>query len=132
MNRRWSSRARNHATGIGWPAAGVLLASCAGALFGLAYTPPEKWGKLLDVPNGEPWRRYTVIFFRACGLLFTLTAIAFASGWAVAVVPYMPGLTWAQAVPAIPAAGLLSFAGQYVVPRSLAAAGRWLDNRGKT
>jgi hypothetical protein len=119
------------ATYLGIPV-GVLLAAFAGALFGLAYTPPEKWGALVSVPAGPALKRYGFIGLRACGMLFTLTSIAVVSAWSVATAPYLPLLSWAKGIPAIPAAGLLAFAGQHLIPRALNAAGRWMDNRGKT
>lgn len=109
----------------------VLLAAFAGALFGLAYTPPEKWGALVKVPEGPALKRYGWISLRACGMLFTLSGIAVVSAWAVATAPYLPMLSWAKGIPAIPAAGLLGFAGQHIIPRGLGAISRWMDARGK-
>lgn len=113
---------------LGIPA-GVLLAACAGALFGLAYTHPEAWGRLLSIPPGSRLYRIGWVILRASGLLTTLCAIALVSAWAVSVVPHVPMLTWSADVPPIPFAGLLAFAGQRVIPRALAAAERWLDRR---
>lgn len=110
---------------------GVLLAAYAGALFGLAYTPPEKWGALVKVPAGPALTRYGWISLRAMGMLFTLSGIAVVSAWAVATAPFFPLLKWAEGIPAIPAAGLLAFAGQHIIPRALSAMSRWVDNRGK-
>ncbi len=110
---------------------GVLLAAFAGALFGLAYTPPEKWGDLVKVPAGPAIKRYGWISLRACGMLFTLSGIAVVSAWSVATAPFLPLFAWTKGIPAIPAAGLLAFAGQHLIPRALNAMSRWIDGRGK-
>ena len=34
----------------------VLLAACAGALFGLAYTKPETWERIMKLPDERPSR----------------------------------------------------------------------------
>lgn len=105
---------------------GVLLAACAGALFGLAYTPPEAWGRLLAVPAATGWPRYGWIGLRAGGLVFTLLANALACSWAVAALPHLPGMAWAKGIPGMPAAGLLAFAGQHIIPKALDWLGRKL------
>lgn len=109
---------------------GVLMGACAGALFGLANTPPEKWGKLLKIPDGTPAKRYGWICLRAGGLVFTLAGIAFVAGWTATALPHFPLTTWTAPIPAIPLAGLLAYAGQHVFPRAISAATRWIDNRG--
>lgn len=114
---------------LGIPA-GVLLAACAGALFGLAYTQPEAWGRLLAIPPGSTLTRAGWIALRACGLLTTLCAIALSSAWSVSVLPHLPGFGWASDVPPVPFAGLLAFTGQRFIPKAIAAGERWLDSRG--
>ena len=113
---------------LGIPA-GVLLAAFAGALFGLAYTAPDAWGRLLVIPPGSPARRLGWLLLRAGGLLMTLCAIALASAWSVSVLPHFPMLTFLRDVPPIPFAGLGAFAGQRLIPRALAAGERWFDRR---
>jgi hypothetical protein len=111
---------------------GVLLASCAGALFGLAYTPPEQWGRLLAIPNGSRLKRYSWVALRAGGLLFTLAAIAFVCAWLAIGIPHVPGMSWAVGIGPKPMAGILAFAGQHFVPRLLNAGARGIDSiRGK-
>lgn len=113
---------------VGIPS-GVLLAACAGALFGLAYTKPEDWGRLVSIPAGTRMVRFGWVALRAFGLLFTLTTIAFVSGWAVSTMPHFPLFAWLAQVPPIPFAGLLAFSGQRIFPRALGAIERWLDRR---
>lgn len=105
----------------------VLLAAVAGALFGLAYTPPERWGTLLAIPKGSPWKRRTWVAIRAGGLVFTLTANAFACSWATQAAPHVPLLTFTAGIPAAALAGLLAFASQHIIPKVLQAAVRKLD-----
>lgn len=114
---------------LGIPA-GVLLAAFAGALFGLAYTQPESWGRLLTIPPGSRWARVGWVVFRAGGLLTTVAGIALLSGWSPQVIPHVPGFGWAKEIPPVPFAGFLAFTGQRFIPRGFAAVERWLDNRG--
>lgn len=114
---------------LGIPA-GVLLAAFAGALFGLAYTQPEAWGRLLSIPPGSRLARLGWIVLRAGGLLTTLAAIALVSGWSPSVLPHVPGFGWAKDIPQVPFAGFLAFTGQRFIPRAFSAGERWLDNRG--
>lgn len=107
----------------------VLLAAFAGAMFGLAYTRPEAWGTLLDIPPGSTAKRAGWLLLRTSGVAFTLSSIAIASAWAIAVAPHFPLLTWTGDVPPIPLAGLLAYGGQRLIPKALEAGGRWLDRR---
>lgn len=116
---------------LGIPIA-LLLAGCAGAMFGLAYTPPEKWGKLLAIPTGPKWKRICIIALRAGGLIFTLMGIVFVMGWSTLAAPHVPGFGWTAAIPQAAVCGLLSFAGQFWLPRAIDAGNRWLESRGKT
>lgn len=111
---------------------GVLMGACAGALFGLANTPPEKWGKLLTIPDAGRWERYGWIALRAGGLVFTLAGIALVAGWTTTALPHFPLTEWTGKIPPIPLAGLLAYGGQHFFPRAINAGSRWLDNRGKT
>lgn len=113
---------------LGIPAA-VLLAAFAGALFGLAYTAPDAWGRLLDIPAGTSATRLGWFLLRAGGLCVTLCAIALASAWSVSVLPYFPLLTFLRDVPEVPMAGITAFAGQRLIPHALSAGERWLDRR---
>lgn len=103
---------------LGVPA-GVLLAACAGALFGLAYTPPKLWQDLLAIPEGSAAKRATWVAVRSFSLAFTLAANAIASAWAVSAVPHVPGMGWTGGIPPVPAAGLLAFSAQHVIPHAL-------------
>lgn len=116
---------------LGIPA-GVLLAAFAGALFGLAYTAPDAWGRLLQIPEGSPAKRLGWIMLRAGGLCSTLCAIALAAAWSTAVLPHFPLLTFLASAPPMALAGLSAFAGQRLIPRALAAAERWFDRRAET
>jgi len=107
----------------------VLLAAFAGAMFGLAYTKPEAWGKLLDIPPGSALRRAGWLLLRSGGVAFTLSSIALASAWSVAVAPHFPMLEWTGEVPPIPLAGLLAYGGQRLIPKALDAGSRWFDRR---
>lgn len=107
----------------------VLLAAYAGALFGLAYTSPDTWGRLLSIPDGKPVVRLGWVLLRTGGLLTTVTVIAFVSAWSVSVLPHVPMLTWLAKIPQVPLAGLFAFGGQRLIPRALGAAERWLDRR---
>lgn len=115
---------------LGIPMA-ILLSGCAGAMFGMAYTPPEKWGKLLAAVNGPTWKRVLVMLVRAFGMLFTLTGIVFVAGWVTIAAPFMPFLNWLQPIPPAAVCGILSFAGQFWLPRLINAGNRWIDSRGK-
>lgn len=114
---------------LGIPA-GVALAACAGALFGLAYTNPEAWGRLLAIPAGTRMVRAGWVVLRTGGLLTTLCAIALSSAWSVSVLPHIPFFGWAGDIPPVPFAGLLAFTGQRFIPKAIAAVERWLDSRG--
>lgn len=105
----------------------VLLAAFAGAMLGLAYTKPEAWGKLLDIPPGSRTKRLGMLLVRALGLVFTLAGIAVASSWGVSVAPHVPAFRWTGDIPPVPFAGFLSFAGQRLIPAALSGASKWLD-----
>lgn len=107
---------------LGIPA-GVLLAACAGALFGLAYTKPETWAKLMAIPPGTRMSRVAWIAARACGLAFVLVSAAVASGWTVSAAPHVPGFGWTKDIPPVPFAGLLAFGAQRLIPWALAKLG---------
>lgn len=109
---------------------GVLLAAYAGALFGLAYTKPETWGRLLAIPSASPLRQTGWFTLRAGGLLFTLTMFAFIATWAVVTAPHVPGAAWTGGLPPLPFAGLLAFGGQYLLPVALNSAGEWIKRKG--
>ena len=110
----------------------LLLACCAGAMFGLAYTPPEKWGRLLAIPNGPPWWRVLVMAARGGGLIFTLATIVFVMGWSAIAAPHVPGFSWTEKMPSEAIGGILSFAGQFWLPRFIDMGNRWLDGKNKT
>ena len=111
---------------LGIPA-GVLLAACAGALFGLAYTKPEVWARLMAIPDGTRASRFVWVVVRASGLAFTLLGAALACGWAVSAAPHVPGFGWTGEIPPVPLAGLLAFGAQRLIPAALNAASRKLD-----
>lgn len=109
---------------------GILLAAYAGALFGLAYTKPETWGRLLAIPAGSTLSQTGWFALRAGGLLFTLTMFAFLATWTVATAPHVPGAGWTGGLPPLPFAGLLAFGGQYLLPVALNSAGEWIKRKG--
>lgn len=115
--------------------AAVLLAACAGALFGLRYTDPDVWQRLLTPAEGPRWRQLLEIAGRASGLLFTIVATAYGCAWAVEVMPHIEGMGvrpfgWMDKAPPVPLAGLFAFVGLRIIPRFMAAAERWIDARG--
>lgn len=120
---------------LGVPA-GVLLASCAGALFGLAYTKPEVWTDLLKPVDGGRLRRCLVVIAKLFGAAFTIISTAFGCAWAIEVAPtvtLMGGLepfAWVEKAPPVPLAGIAAFAGLRLIPPMMAAAQRWFDSRG--
>lgn len=111
---------------LGIPAA-VLLASCAGALFGLAYTKPELWARLMAIPAGSKGYRLAWVVVRASGLMFTLVSSAVACGWFVSAAPHVPMLGWTGEIPPVPLAGLLGYGAQRLIPAALNRATRKVD-----
>lgn len=112
--------------------ADVLLVACAGALFGLAYTDPELWKRLLAPPDGGQLQRVAMLAARVTGLTFTTAANAWASAISVQVLPHLPMLDWTGNIAPTAAAGAIAFGGQHLIPRALDAGKRWLDGRAKT
>lgn len=111
--------------------AGVLLAACAGALFSLAYSPPEAWRELMALPAGSAVKRATAFALRGLAMAFTLVVNAFVAAWVVSSLPHFPGFGWSGSIPPVPAAGLLAFAGQHVIPHGLGFLKQWMQSRGK-
>lgn len=103
----------------------VLLAACAGALFGLAYTRPETWQRIMALPDAKPWRVALFILVRALGLVFTLACNALLAGWVVAILPHLPLAAWTAKIAPQPFAGVLAFAGQFAIPRAIRAIEEW-------
>lgn len=110
---------------------GTLLAAVAGALFALAYSRPEAWGRLFELPSGTVLQRLLQFSGRAWLLAFSVAANAFIAAWSVSAAPHFPGMAWAAAAPAAPLAGLVAFGAQQLVPKALAAAERWFDSRAR-
>jgi hypothetical protein len=105
---------------------GMLLAAHAGALFALARTPPDKWGKLLEVDAGIVGSaRIYALLRRSVGILFTVTATAFAAAWTAAWVPHI--FTSLKTAPLAAGAGLLAYIWQALLPRAFKALGNRLD-----
>lgn len=109
----------------------LLLACLAGSLFGLAHTRPEAWGRLLDIPQGSPGRRFGWLLLRAGGLLFTVCAVALFVGWAVSVIPHVPGFQWLRDVPPVPLGGVFAYGGQRWIPRVLGTVDKLIERRGE-
>lgn len=113
--------------------AAVLLAACAGALFGLRYTDPDVWQRLLTPTEGPRWRRALGFCGRAAGLLFTVIATAYGCAWGVQILPHVELLgtspfAWMLKVPPVPMAGGFSFIGLWLIPRAMEKAElRWLS-----
>lgn len=107
----------------------VLLAAFCGAMLGLGFTKPEKWGSLLEIPSGTALQRVGWLSLRAGGIAFTVTTVAIVSAWGIAAAPHFPMLQWTGDIPPIPLVGLLSFSGQRLIPAALSAGTRWLDRR---
>lgn len=107
----------------------TLIAATAGALLSLAYSRPDAWGRLLELPQGALGRRAAVAAGRAVGLAFTMAANAVVAAWLVHTLPHVPGFPWVGNIPQPPLAGLLAFGAQHFVPRLLAFGERWIDAR---
>ena len=103
----------------------VLLAASAGALFGLAYTKPETWQRFMGLPAGTLAMRIGWTAARAAGLLFVLGCNALLAGWGVDIIPRVPGFGWTAAITAQAFAGVLAFAGQFLIPRGIRAVEDW-------
>ena len=103
----------------------MLLASSAGALFGLAYTKPETWERFMAIPQGSLGRRAGFATLRAMALIFTLSANAVVAGWGVDILPHVPLFSWTAKLAPQPFAGVTAFAGQYLIPKGLEAIGSW-------
>lgn len=117
------------ATVFGIPV-GILLAAHAGALFGLAHTPPERWTQLFTLPpNQPPWKRTVSLGWRLAGLLFTTSGNAFAIAWAVTLGPHVPFLAWAAKMPLAAAAGFLAYGSQYLIVPAFEVGQRWIEAR---
>lgn len=106
-------------------AADTLLAACAGALFGLAYTKPETWQRFMALPDGTLGERVLCATLRGAGLLFTLACNALLAGWCVEILPHLPGMTWTAKITPQPFAGVLAFAGQFTIPKAIRAIEEW-------
>jgi hypothetical protein len=114
----------------------MLLAAMAGALFGLSQKKPRVLARLqsqLAVTPAEAYgRRSVLVLVGGFGLMFVLVTNAFVSSWTAVAAPHVPLLaSLIGGVPEIPRAGLIGFGAQLLIPKALAAAGRWLDTRGK-
>ncbi len=107
----------------------VLLASFVGAFLGLAYSPPETWARLIPDKNSRWYMAATKVSFQLFGLTFSITANGIVSGWVVVSAPAFFKL--AASVPVEPAAGLLAFAAQHLIPKVFVAAGVWLETRAR-
>jgi hypothetical protein len=117
------------ATVFGIPV-GILLAAHAGALFGLAHTPPDRWAQLFSLPPDQPhWKRTVSVAWRIAGLLFTTSGNAFAIAWLVTIAPHLPGMGWSHKAPLAAGAGLLAYASQYLIVPALETGQRWIEAR---
>lgn len=102
----------------------------AGAFFGLAYTPPVHWGKWLDIPVGRPqWVSVLYWVRRILMVAFLLSATALVMTGFAQVIQHFPLMGWWGPIPTPTRSLLLSFVGQYLIPRGFRFAGRWVDNR---
>lgn len=109
----------------------MLTAAVTGALFGLAYTKPEAWAKLTEIPAGKPWRRCLWFGFRASGVAFTLLATAFFIVWTLLVAPHYEWTAWLGKGPQEPLAGMFSFIGLRLIPPAIEAGRRIIERRGE-
>jgi hypothetical protein len=108
----------------------VLLAAYAGALFGLAHTPPRRWSQLFALPaNQSRVRRCLSITWRVFGLVFTTAGNATAIAAFVTLLPHLPGMGWAEKLPLAAGAFALAFGSQYVIVPALEAGQRWIEAR---
>lgn len=110
---------------LGAPAP-LLLAAYAGALFSLAQTRPEKWGPLVNRPAAlTGWSRTLALLGRGAGIMFTVTSVAFVAAWLVALAPHL--FDKIKDAPLAPAAGVLAYGFQLIVPRAFNAIGKRID-----
>lgn len=110
---------------------GLLLAAFAGALFALARTPPEKWGKFLTPKHGQTrLSRALDLARRTAGVLFTVVSVGFVCAWAAAFVPHV--ITSLKNAPLAAGAGLLAFGGQTLIPKAFEALSNRIDAWGRS
>ncbi len=107
----------------------TLIAATAGALLSLAYSRPDVWGRLLELPSGPLGRRVLIAIGRAFMLALTMAASAVVGAWLVHIVPGVPGFAWVGQIPQPPLAGVLAFGSQHWIPRLLSLGERFLDAR---
>jgi hypothetical protein len=105
--------------------ADTLLAACAGALFGLAYTKPETWQRFMALPEGTRAERALCAILRGGGLVFTLACNALLAGWLVEILPHLPMLGWTARIAPQPFAGVLAFVGQFTIPKAIRSIEEW-------
>lgn len=106
---------------------GVLLAGLAGALFGLAYSPPGTLDKLVPdkkLGHMEAAGRASV---QLLILIFGLLTNAFVAAWVANLIPHM--FPMFKAVPHAPLAGILAFSAQHMIPKAFAAGEKFLNRR---
>lgn len=107
----------------------TLIAATAGALFSIAYSRPDVWGRLLELPTGPLGRRVVIATGRALLLALTMGASAVVGAWLVYAIPGVPGFLWVGQIPQPPLAGLLAFGCQHWIPRLLSLGERIIDGR---
>lgn len=121
------------AAALGLPM-GDLVAGVAGAFLGLAYTKPVHWGGWLDVPaDATQWIAAYCWFRRIVTVAFILSATAVMMTAMAQVLPKVPPhwlFGWTENVNSKVLSLLLSSAGQYLIPRLLALAGKRLEAQG--
>lgn len=107
----------------------ILLAALAGALFGLAYSPPGTLQKVLPKKEHGRYEAAGHVSIQLIVVIFSLCANAVVASWAAQILPHTIGLF--KSVPHAPFAGALAFAAQNLIPKVFAAAGGWLEKRAK-
>lgn len=118
------------ATVMGAPLA-MLTAGLTGALLGLAYTKPEAWAKLTDIPEGKLWRRCCWFAFRAGGVAFTLVSTAYVVVWSLQIAPHYEWTAWLAKPPQEPLSAVLSYIGLRLIPVIIEAARKRIERRGE-
>lgn len=105
----------------------ILLAALAGALFGLAYSPPGTLQKIIPHKALGRYEAAGHVSVQMLFIIFGLCANAVLAGWLSQILPHAVALL--KPVPHAPMAGVLAFAAQNMIPKVFAAAGGWLEKR---
>lgn len=105
----------------------ILLAALAGALFGLAYSPPGTIHKILPHKALGRYEAAGHVSVQLLLIIFGLCANAVIASWVAQIAPHLFSIL--KPVPHAAFAGVLAFGAQHLIPKAFAAAGGWLEKR---